>query len=67
MNETDPIMQRFLVLLHQLSPESLSCDGELSKKQVEKKRRLLMARWKKLEKQLGRPMTANEVWLWLDK
>jgi hypothetical protein len=54
MNDTDKIMQHFLVLARQLSPENLTCDGELIQSQVQDKRRQLQARWKRLEKKLGR-------------
>lgn len=58
------IMNSFVDLTFKLSPENLTCDGELSKRQVKTKLRKLKAEWKRLEKQLGKSMSESEVWAW---
>lgn len=45
----------------QLSPENLSCDGELSASQTQAKAKRLHARWKKLLAELGRTPTNAEM------
>lgn len=45
----------------QLSPENLSCDGELSARQVRVKYRKLMAQRNQLVKELGRKPTTKEL------
>jgi hypothetical protein len=53
----------FLNLACQLSPENISCDGEATAIEVERKRRTLLARWRFLEKEVvGRTVTEDEVW-----
>jgi len=47
---------------NQLSPENLTCDGELSSSEVEARQKLLEACWKKLEKELGRKVTSEELY-----
>jgi hypothetical protein len=56
------IQKKFLELACDLSPENLTCDGELSRSRVNQKLRLLKAAWKALEKQVGRQVTEDEVW-----
>jgi hypothetical protein len=46
----------------QLSPENLTCDGELSASQVRTKAAQLNAKRKALVKELGREPTDNELW-----
>lgn len=45
-----------------LSPENLTCDGELSRSAVRAKASALRAEWKEVEKILGRKVTEDEVW-----
>lgn len=45
-----------------LSPENLTCDGELSGAAVRKRAKELNAEWKELEILFGRPVTENEIY-----
>lgn len=60
------LRERFLDLECRLSPENLSCDGELSSADVLARRKRIFAEWADLEKEAGRPVTPREVesWLW---
>lgn len=58
------IMERFVRLLGDLSPENLSCDGELSRAQINRKLLLIKKEWKELEKELGKKMTEDDVYCW---
>jgi len=44
-----------------LEPENLTCDGELSTSEWKRKEKKLMKDWKRLEKQVGRTVTEEEV------
>ena len=48
-----------------LSPENLSCDGELSITEVRRRHRVFLKAWKGLEKKIGRKVSEDEVWLWI--
>lgn len=63
----DGYMKQFLELATSLSPENLTCDGELSRGRVNQKYRELTAEWKKLETAIGRLMPEEEVWNWYTK
>lgn len=54
--------QRFLDLAFRLEPENLSADGERPKSQIKKLRAVLLKEWGKLEKEVGRSVTTEEVW-----
>lgn len=56
------LIARFLTLATDLSPENLSCDGELSEREVSKRRSHLMNRWRELEKEAGRKVSEDEIW-----
>lgn len=58
------LKRQFLNLSGQLSPENLTCDGELSRAQVNAKLKKLKAQWAKLEKAAGRTVTEGETWDW---
>ncbi len=45
-----------------LSPENLSCDGEIPWEQVHPKMQILFERKKQLEQELGRSPTAEEMY-----
>jgi len=62
--DTESIMAEFASLSNQLSPENLSCDGELTHAQIRAKGKKLWARWNELEQEIGRPMTEYEVDTW---
>ncbi len=54
------IAAKFKSLASQLSPENLTCDGELNKIQVGMKRKKIMNEWKALETSLGRTVSFDE-------
>lgn len=60
------LRERFLDLECQLSPENLSCDGELSRAEVEARRKRILSEWAALEKEAGRAVSHQEAesWLW---
>lgn len=60
MNES--LYKKFLDLCGQLSPENLTCDGELSAAQVRVRVARINKEWKSLEAQLGREVTEDEIW-----
>lgn len=63
-NTSNELKNKFISLACQLSPENLSCDGELPTAQVRKRYSQLKREWGKLEVELGRTVTENEVWSW---
>ena len=64
MELTQEIKEKFLDLACQLSPESLTCDGELSKTESNRRYRECMRQWRLLEKQIGRTVDEGEAWEW---
>jgi hypothetical protein len=58
----DAIYNAFLNLCGELSPENLTCDGELSASQVRTRLAQIHKRWRALEAQIGRKVTEDEVW-----
>ncbi|NLT12885.1 MAG: hypothetical protein GXY05_00935 [Clostridiales bacterium] len=54
--------QSFIDLASHLSPENLSCDGELSRAQVNRRYAELMNLWKDLERANGITVSEDEVW-----
>ncbi len=54
--------QKFLDLCSRLSPENLACDGEISKRETQRRYRQCMAEWHELERQVGRSVTEDEIW-----
>ena len=58
---------KFLNLAGQLSPENLTCDGELPRSQVNAKLKKLKAQWAALEKEVGFSVDEGEVWNWIDE
>ena len=62
MPETEEeLMNSLDTLCNELSPENLSCDGELSLTAINKKFREIKAEWKEIEKKLGRKVSEDEV------
>lgn len=59
---TDEVKKQFLSLACQLSPENLSCDGELPAAEVRRRRAALDREWQLLEIRVGRRVTESEVW-----
>lgn len=56
------VLNRFIHLASELSPENLSCDGELSRAETNSKYNKLMREWRNLEKEVGRVVSEDEVW-----
>lgn len=52
----------FMHLVGDLSPENLTCDGELSPARVNAKRKLYMAAWGELERIAGRTVSESEAY-----
>lgn len=69
MPETEEeLMDALDVLCGELSPENLSCDGELSMTAIRKKRSAINAEWKEIENKLGRKVSEHEAEShWLNK
>lgn len=59
---TDAVWDQFHNLASQLSPENLTCDGELPKYEVKRRHSELTRTWKALERKVGRKVTEEEVW-----
>lgn len=56
------LLDRFIALAARLSPENLHADGEISASQAAAKRKRIMEDWRKLEAELGRSVSEEEVW-----
>ena len=65
--DNDTIMSDFLNLSIDLSPENLTCDGELSQKEVNKRYDNIKKNWAKLESEIEKSVTEDEVWAWDNK
>jgi len=67
MPETEKeLMDALTALCSDLSPENLSCDGELSRTQINQKLRAIRGEWKEIEKKLGRKVSeyeAEDYWM----
>lgn len=61
MNMTEAQFQQFDKMTNELSPENLCCDGEISRAQANRRYRAIMVRWHKLEKEVGRKVTEEEI------
>ena len=59
---TEEQYEQFLNMSSQLSPENLHCDGEISNAEAGRKYRAIMSKWHKLEKEVGRKVTEDEIW-----
>lgn len=57
--------EKFINLVSELSPENLTCDGELSGSVVREKRRQINSEWKELEIQIGRRVSETEAEKWM--
>ena len=62
MPETeDELMDALDHLTAELSPENLSCDGELSRTAINQKLRVIRGEWREIEKKIGRKVSEDEV------
>jgi len=55
------LYEAFVNLVCALSPENLTCDGELSRTQVNKRLASLRRDWKALEKKAGVKVSPDEI------
>ncbi len=55
------LMDALSYLSGSLSPENLSCDGELNRTQITAKLRAIKGEWKEIEKKLGRKVSEYEA------
>ena len=49
-------------IANELSPENLTCDGELSKKRIATKIKELHLRWRQLEEKAGRKVSESDIY-----
>jgi hypothetical protein len=56
------IWNKFSSLLSQLSPENLSCDGELTRAQITFRKQVIKKEWEYLELALGHKVTEEQVY-----
>ncbi len=49
-----------------VAPSWLTCDGELSRREVNRRYSKLQRQWRALERKAGRAVTEDEVWAWED-
>jgi len=61
------IKEQFKDLACDLSPENLCCDGLLSPAQTRKRYKQIMKKWHELEKEVGHPVSEDDVWGWVYK
>lgn len=62
MPETEEeLMSALDVLCGELSPENISCDGELSRTAIRKRASAIRAEWKEIERKLGRKVSEEEA------
>lgn len=59
------LKRKFLDIYAALSPENLTCDGELSKSQVDRKLRMIQTEFKALVKEAGYEPSESEAYSWL--
>lgn len=64
---TPDLKRKFLDLTCALSPENLSCDGEISSAQVRARYKELKREWGALERQAGLTVTELMAWTWVDE
>lgn len=55
------IRRQFEHLAIQRSPENLSCDGELGRRQIQSRHKAIMTEWKALETLMGRTVKLSEI------
>lgn len=64
---TKELKKQFVSLAGQLSPENLSCDGELRGRALQAKAKRLRKAWSDLEKQAGRKVSEDETYGWFQE
>ena len=63
----DVIMKDIVNAYGDLSPENLTCDGELTRAQAAARRTAVHRRLADLQKELGRRVSEDEAWAWYGK
>ncbi len=58
---TNEQLKTFIALADELEPENLYEDGEISGDEAIQKERRLLSQWKKLENEVGRRVTVEEI------
>ena len=58
---TNEQLKTFIALPDELEPENLYEDGEISGDEAIQKERRLLSQWKKLENEVGRRVTVEEI------
>lgn len=61
---TPEIKKQFQEILIQLSPENLSCDGELTPAQTLRKKNQLLTEWRALENKIGMKVSTDTADQW---
>lgn len=61
------IMEQIVEVYGSLSPENLSCDGELPQYAVRQKYATLTKELRNLCKELGREVSEEDAWAWYSK
>jgi hypothetical protein len=61
------IMNQLTDVFGALSPENLTCDGELPIREVNARRARLNRELQDLERELGRKVSEEQVWAWAEK
>jgi hypothetical protein len=56
------MLTKFVRLAGELSPENLMADGERPAAAAKRIERAIKVRWAALERELGRPVSEDEVW-----
>lgn len=62
LTKDHPMFNTFLRLACRLSPENLSCDGECSRSEVQRRYAAISREWAAAEKMFGAAVTENDVW-----
>ena len=62
LTKTHPLFNTFLGLTCSLSPENLTCDGELSRAEVNQRYNKLTRQWKEAEQKAGFAVTEDDVY-----
>jgi ribosomal protein L35AE/L33A len=63
----DAVMQDIMNAYNDLSPENLTCDGELTRAQAAARRTVVLRRLADLQKELGRQVSEDVAWAWYGK
>ena len=64
--EDNPILAAIVILHSNLSPENLTCDGELSRTEVSRRRAMYTRKLRCLQSALGREVDETEAYHWLE-